>query len=75
MYANSLRCLLSNACLAVDMSLSIAFTVLLYRYWMRTAGVLEWALTYVGAFWLWSFVGYLKSDKVDSRYDQRLMCQ
>jgi hypothetical protein len=52
---------MSNAWLAVDISVGIAFTVLLYQSWMRTAGVLEWAMTYVGAFWLLTFVGYLKS--------------
>lgn len=34
--------------------------VFLFKGWMRTAGGLEWALTYVGSFWLVTFVGYLR---------------
>jgi len=54
------RCLASNAWVVIDIAVGVAFTVLVYNSWMRTAGVLEWALTYAGAFWLLTFAGYLK---------------
>lgn len=54
------RCVTSNVLLAIGITLAVAFNVLLARSWMRTAGVLEWALTYIGAFWLLAFIGYLK---------------
>lgn len=53
-------CIASNAWVLVDIALEVSFTIVLRGPWMRTAGILEWALTYVGAFWLLTFVGYLK---------------
>lgn len=36
----------------------LGFVVFLYAGLFRTAGILEWTLTYLGALWLLSFVGY-----------------
>jgi hypothetical protein len=54
------RCVISNVLVVIGTTLAVAFNALLACSWMRTAGVLEWALTYSGGFWLLTFVGYLK---------------
>jgi len=70
-------CLASNAWVVIDIAVGVAFTVLVYSSWMRTAGILEWALTYAGAFWLLTFAGYLKDiatfDDDDVNEERRLL--
>lgn len=58
------RCVINNIFLVLGLVAGVAFNVLLANSWMRTAGILEWALTYTGAFWLLTFVGYLKYDSI-----------
>ena len=38
----------------------LGFVVFLYSGTFRFAGILEWTLTYLGALWLLSFVGYTR---------------
>ena len=38
----------------------LGFVVFLYSGNFRFAGILEWTLTYLGTFWLLSFVGYTR---------------
>lgn len=42
-----------------EVCLGAAFMVLLGKEWWRLAGILEWTVTILGAFWLYSFIGYV----------------
>lgn len=54
------RCIVNSALVISMTALSVAFVALLYFGWWRTAGFLEWTITYLGVFWLLSFIGYLE---------------
>lgn len=54
------RYIVNTAIVAVSTILGIAFVVLLINGWFRTAGFFEWTVTYLGSFWLLSFVGFLR---------------
>ena len=44
----------------VQFVIGLSFVVFMYSACFHTAGILEWTLTYLGALWLLSFVGYTR---------------
>jgi len=40
--------------------MSIAFVTLMENSWWRTAGIIEWIVGFLGAFWIFTFVGILR---------------
>lgn len=54
------RCLVNTFLVLAQAGIGITFVTLLYMGKYRICGFLEWTLTYIGAFWLLSFVGYTK---------------
>ncbi|EXJ82131.1 hypothetical protein A1O1_08200 [Capronia coronata CBS 617.96] len=64
-----IRCIASNVLVVVIVALATSFTVLLYNSWWKTARILEWVLTYMGAFWLLTFIGYLKDVNIGTDED------
>ncbi|PSR81731.1 Frag1/DRAM/Sfk1 family-domain-containing protein [Coniella lustricola] len=57
-------CLFNNFLVVCQTALGIAFVALLYAGQYRPSGFLEWTLTYLGSFWLGSFVGYTRFREV-----------
>lgn len=53
-------CLLSLAIVFCEVILSISFFVCLWTSHPRISGVLEWAVSFVGAFYIWAFVGFVR---------------
>jgi hypothetical protein len=53
-------CLVSNALVAVQLCFTIAFVSFMWTNHMRVAGILEWIMTYTGAVYLLTFIGYLR---------------
>ncbi|ORY64516.1 Frag1/DRAM/Sfk1 [Pseudomassariella vexata] len=53
-------CLLNTGLMICQTGVSIAFVALIYSGHYKSAGFVEWSLTYLGAFWLLSFVGYTR---------------
>ncbi|RYP33011.1 hypothetical protein DL767_004922 [Monosporascus sp. MG133] len=51
-------CILNPILVASQLLIGLAFVVLSYSGFFLLAGIMEWALTYLGAFWTVSFVGY-----------------
>jgi TM2 domain-containing membrane protein YozV len=43
----------------IEMCLGAAFLVFLGKGWWRVAGILEWIVSFLGAFWLYTFIGYV----------------
>jgi hypothetical protein len=43
----------------IEMCLGAAFLVFLGEGWWRVAGILEWIVSFLGAFWLYTFIGYV----------------
>lgn len=54
------RCVVSNAIVLADLILVSGFVGTAWQGYLRTAGILEWILTYFGGFYLLTFVGYLR---------------
>lgn len=54
------RCLLNTFLVLAQAGIGLAFVILLWKGEYRTCGFLEWTLTYIGSFWLASFVGFTK---------------
>lgn len=54
------RCLLNTFLVLAQAGIGLAFVTLLYIGKYRICGFLEWTLTYIGSFWLLSFVGFTK---------------
>lgn len=55
----------SNAFLAVEVGLGVAFTVLLWLGFYRTAGIVEWVMAFGLTFWFWAFWGFLLEGEED----------
>ncbi|KAI1119603.1 hypothetical protein F5Y14DRAFT_9070 [Nemania sp. NC0429] len=53
-------CLLNTFLVLCQMSVGLSFVALLRAGHFHIAGILEWCLAYMGAFWLLSFVGYTR---------------
>ncbi|KAI1166560.1 hypothetical protein F5B18DRAFT_606251 [Nemania serpens] len=53
-------CLLNVFLVLCQVSVGISFVALLRSGHFHIAGILEWCLTYLGSFWLLSFVGYTR---------------
>ncbi|KAK7948473.1 uncharacterized protein PG986_009359 [Apiospora aurea] len=56
-------CLLNTGLMACQVVIGLSFVVLMDSGRYRPAGFLEWTLTYLGSFWLLSFVGYTRFRK------------
>lgn len=54
------RCLLNTFLVLAQAGIGLAFVTLLWKGQYRICGFLEWTLTYIGSFWLGSFVGFTK---------------
>lgn len=52
-------CIITTVIVWVEVCLGATFMVLLYNEWYRVAGILEWIISYLGVFWLFTFVGYV----------------
>ena len=52
--------MLNTLLVVVQLFIGLSFVVFMYSACFHTAGILEWTLTYLGAFWLLSFVGYTR---------------
>ncbi|KAI0136767.1 Frag1/DRAM/Sfk1 [Xylariales sp. AK1849] len=60
-WANLRRwCVVNTALVLCQVAVCISFVALMYNGRYKPAGFLEWTLTYLGSFWLLSFVGYTK---------------
>ncbi|KAI0002663.1 Frag1/DRAM/Sfk1 [Xylariaceae sp. FL0662B] len=51
-------CLFNTLLVLSQFCVGIAFVILMYSSFYKSSGILEWCLTYLGSFWLTSFVGY-----------------
>lgn len=51
---------MNNVLVLCVTGVGIAFLVLLYTDYYRRAGIMEWIITYLGAFWLATFAGYIR---------------
>ncbi|KAI2616323.1 Frag1/DRAM/Sfk1 [Hypoxylon sp. NC1633] len=51
-------CLLNTFIMLSQFAIGLAFVALMYENHFKSSGILEWCLTYLGSFWLLSFVGY-----------------
>ncbi|KAI8960641.1 Frag1/DRAM/Sfk1 [Daldinia sp. FL1419] len=51
-------CIFNTALVACQFGCGLAFVILMYDGYFKSSGILEWCLTYLGSFWLFSFVGY-----------------
>lgn len=58
--ANLSRCIVNNVLVILVTGVGIAFLVLLYTDYYRSAGLMEWIITYLGSFWLCTFAGYIR---------------
>jgi len=54
-----LYCIVTTVIVWVEVCLGGAFMWLLWHEWYRVAGILEWIVSYLGVFWLASFIGYV----------------
>lgn len=54
------RCLLNTFLVACMIGATVSFVTLMYSGYYRAAGILEWILTYLGSFWMLSFIGFTK---------------
>lgn len=52
-------CIANTSFLLLDIACGICFTAFLWTNHMRMAGVFEWVLTYIGAGYLFTFVGFV----------------
>ncbi|KAH6657630.1 Frag1/DRAM/Sfk1 [Truncatella angustata] len=67
-WAGLRKWLLFNTLLMVSQTgVGISFVVFMYSGLYKTAGFLEWTLTYLGCFWLLSFIGYTKFKDEDPK--------
>jgi hypothetical protein len=55
-----LRCLFNTFLVVSQISIGVTFIGFMYSGRYRVSGFLEWTLTYLGCFWLLSFIGYTK---------------
>ncbi|CAI6335020.1 unnamed protein product [Periconia digitata] len=53
-------CITSVVIVLVDFVLGVAFYTLMQLSFWRTSGILEWFMAFTGAFYLWSFVGFVR---------------
>lgn len=53
-------CIFSTITVAIEVALGTTLLVLMYASYWRTAGILEWIITILGAFWIWTFMGLLR---------------
>lgn len=60
-------CVASAAIVVLDFVLGVAFYTLMQLYFWRVSGVLEWVMAFTGAFYLWSFMGFVSvpEDGID----------
>lgn len=54
------RCIFNTLLVIGQFFVGLGFVFFLYSGLFRMAGILEWTLTYLGSFWLLSFVGYTR---------------
>jgi uncharacterized membrane protein len=61
--------LFSLIIVAIVAVLSVLFITFMYKSHWRTAGILEWTLSYGGALYIWAFIGFLAVPKlgIDAR--------
>jgi len=52
-------CTISCMIVACEVFIGAAFTIFLWTDHLRTAGILEWTLSILGAFYIWAFVGFV----------------
>ncbi|KAI1340045.1 hypothetical protein F5Y15DRAFT_62487 [Xylariaceae sp. FL0016] len=72
-------CLFNLFLVLCQFCIGVAFVTLMYLDRFMASGVLEWTLTYLGSFWLLSFVGYTmfrdgeeaKIEDLEHRVDER----
>ncbi|KAI0479430.1 hypothetical protein GGR56DRAFT_673353 [Xylariaceae sp. FL0804] len=53
-------CLFNISLVACQAVIGITFVSFMWAGYYRVSGILEWCLTYLGSFWLMSFVGYVR---------------
>ncbi|KAI4592325.1 hypothetical protein KJ359_011264 [Pestalotiopsis sp. 9143b] len=53
-------CLFNTFLVVCQLGIGISFVVFMYTGRYRISGFMEWTLTYLGCFWLLSFIGYTK---------------
>ncbi|KAI1813791.1 hypothetical protein GGS20DRAFT_451904 [Poronia punctata] len=53
-------CIFNVALVIAQFVVGVLFVSLMYSGYYHAAGILEWSLTYLGAVWLLSFVGYTR---------------
>ncbi|KAK6845342.1 hypothetical protein PG995_015452 [Apiospora arundinis] len=53
-------CILNTFLMAFQVAIGLSFVALMYSGRYKPAGFLEWTLTYLGSFWLLSFIGYTR---------------
>ncbi|KAI2632722.1 Frag1/DRAM/Sfk1 [Hypomontagnella submonticulosa] len=51
-------CIFNTILVFCQFGCGLAFVILMYSGDFKSSGILEWCLTYLGSFWLASFVGY-----------------
>lgn len=51
---------MNNVLVVLITGVGIAFLVLLFTDYFKSAGLMEWTITYLGAFWLITFSGYIR---------------
>ncbi|KAI1389093.1 Frag1/DRAM/Sfk1 [Hypoxylon trugodes] len=51
-------CIFNTFLVLCQFGCGLAFVILMYDGQFKASGILEWCLTYLGSFWLLSFVGY-----------------
>ncbi|KAI2610646.1 Frag1/DRAM/Sfk1 [Hypoxylon fragiforme] len=51
-------CMFNTFLVLCQFGCGLAFVILMYGGYYKSSGILEWCLTYLGSFWLASFVGY-----------------
>ncbi|KAI0466389.1 hypothetical protein F4859DRAFT_307306 [Xylaria cf. heliscus] len=56
-------CILNVFLVLCQFSVGVSFMALIYSGHYCASGILEWCLTYMGSFWLLSFVGYIREGE------------
>jgi hypothetical protein len=54
------RCIVNNILVVCIAGVGAAFLICLYTDYYRSAGYLEWTITYLGAIWIGTFAGYIR---------------
>ncbi|KAI0602462.1 hypothetical protein F4775DRAFT_588700 [Biscogniauxia sp. FL1348] len=53
-------CIFNTSLVLCQFAVGVTFVTLMYSDQFKSAGILEWCLTYLGSIWLVSFVGYTR---------------